>query len=226
MPPRLLDLYCGQGGAGAGYHAAGFEVVGVDIEPQPRYPFEFHQGDAIDYLTAHWREFDAFHASPPCQRFSHATTCRPGLAETHPDLIAPTRVALAATGRPWVIENVPGAPVRRDLELCGCMFALRSPRGLQVRRPRWFETDPPLFALTPSHNHQDPALPVAGHSPGKDWVDTYGDRFGEAPRIQERRDAMGVPWMDRNGASDAIPPVYTELVGSLVLDVLGGRAVA
>jgi DNA (cytosine-5)-methyltransferase 1 len=207
-----------------GYHKAGFDVVGVDIAPQPRYPFPFVQADALEYLAEHGAGFDAIHASPPCQAFSRMSVCRPGLAETYPDLIAATRAALQATGLPWVIENVPGSPIRRDLELCGCMFGLRSPRGMGVRRPRWFETSPVLFDLTPPHSHGEPALPVTGHSPGKQWRERNSERFPEAPRAAERLAAMEVPWMDRQGATEAVPPAFTEYVGALLLDLLAVAA--
>src|SRR5690242_15392989 len=104
--PRILDAFCCQGGAGMGYHLAGFEVVGVDISPQPNYPFEFVQADAVQYIRDHGREFDFIHASPPCQRYSAAQRIQ---GNSHPDLIAPTREAMQSTGRPWVIENVGGA---------------------------------------------------------------------------------------------------------------------
>src|SRR6476661_8232697 len=103
MRPRLLDLFCGAGGAAVGYHRAGFDVVGVDINPQPRYPFEFHQGDALTALEHNWQRFDAVHASPPCQHYS---ITRHSHAKEHPDLVAATRQALQATGLPWVMENV------------------------------------------------------------------------------------------------------------------------
>lgn len=224
--PRLLDAFCCQGGAGKGYHDAGFDVVGVDIEPQPRYPFAFVQGDALEFIAEHGHEFDAIHASPPCQRHSRMSACRPGLAATYPDLIAPTRELLNKVGRPWVIENVPGAPLRRDLELCGCQFGLRSPRGLGVRRTRWFETSPILFALLPAHDHREPALPVTGHSPGKEWRAAYRHKFGEAPGIDERRTAMGVPWMSRDGATECIPPAFTRFVGEQLLAHINAREVS
>ena len=118
--PRLLDLFSGAGGAAVGYHRAGFDVVGVDIEPQPHYPFEFHQADAMTFPSS---GFDAIHASPPCQAFSIAAKYK-GTAGRHKDLLTPTRTRLQAAGLPWVIENVPGAPMRADYLLCGCMFGL------------------------------------------------------------------------------------------------------
>src|SRR5665213_3193952 len=131
--PRLLDLFSGAGGAAVGYHRAGFEVVGVDIKPQPHYPFEFRQKDALWVLEGETMEgFDAIHASPPCQAYSKARKLQ-GLR--HPDLIASVRELLLAISLPYVIENVPGAPLRNPVLLCGEMF------GLGVRRERLFETN-------------------------------------------------------------------------------------
>src|SRR5690606_19595353 len=129
MKPTLLDLYCCAGGAGMGYHLAGFEVFGVDISDQPNYPFQMHTGDAIEYVKRHGHEFDAIHASPPCQGHSGPTkgtnaARNAAQGRSHPDLIDATRQALDATGKPYVIENVMGAPLRRDLVLCGEMFGL------------------------------------------------------------------------------------------------------
>src|SRR5690606_26563980 len=121
---RILDLFCGQGGAAVGYHMAGFEVIGVDIDPQPRYPFEFHQGDALEYLAKHGGEFDAIHASPPCQAYSRATTS--GTRGNHPRMIAPLRSALGILGKPYVSENVEGAPLISPVRLCGSMFDLEA----------------------------------------------------------------------------------------------------
>src|SRR5271154_2732026 len=132
--PLLLDLFCGAGGAAMGYHRAGFEILGVDIKRYPHYPFPMVQADALDFLTwADLRSVKAIHASPPCLAYSvcTATHAKP----RHPDLLGPTRSALADTGRPWIIENVPGAPTRADHPLCGCMFGV--PR---LKRDRWFET--------------------------------------------------------------------------------------
>src|SRR5713226_9004155 len=136
--PRLLDLFCGAGGAAAGYARAGFEVVGVDIRPQPRYPFAFHQADA---LTCSLDGFDAYHASPPCQLYSR--THRLWKSSVHPDLVDPLRQRLRATGKPYMLENVPGAPLPGSIVLCGTMF------GLGVLRHRLFESNVLLFLPGP-----------------------------------------------------------------------------
>lgn len=201
---RLLDLFCGAGGAAMGYHRAGFEVVGVDIKPQPHYPFEFHQGDALEYLATHGTEFDAIHASPPCQRYSESTplATRPG----HPDLIDATRKALAETGKPYVIENVDGARMilRASLVLCGSMF------GLPVWRHRWFEIWPEMLLLVPPCTHSKDPVIISGSTHGR----------GEA-KVPQMIAALGVPWMKvRKEVRQAIPPAYTEFIGKQLMRVL------
>ena len=144
----MLDLFCGAGGAGMGYSRAGFDVVGVDINPQPHYPFEFHQADALEYLADHWREFDVIHASPPCQAYSMASTQWRKSGKQYPDLIKPTRTALQKTGKSYVIENVVGAPLINPTILNGSFF------GMRVRRTRLFETSFPIpFTLMPKEEN-------------------------------------------------------------------------
>ena len=210
--PRLLDLFCGAGGAAMGYHRAGLEVVGVDLDPQPHYPFEFHQADA---LTFPLEGFDAIHASPPCQAYSFASQTHRAAGKEYPDLVARTRRRLEASGVPWVIENVPGAPVRRDIELCGCMVGLP-----QLRRVRWFEANWGAYDLTPPHCHTEVAVSVAGHS-DPSWVRQMLSRRG-LPRhtASDARRAMGIDWMNRAELSQAIPPAYTEWIGKRLLRVV------
>jgi len=198
---RLLDLFCGAGGAAMGYHRAGFEVVGVDIKPQPHYPFEFHQADAMTYPL---EGFDAIHASPPCQAYSQAAL---GTGKTYPDLLAAVRERLVIAGAAWVIENVPGAPMRADFRLCGCMF------GLSLRRERWFETSWQHFALRQPCLHTGPVVSVVGHGTPT-WVRKIL-RFN--PTIHHYREAMGIDWMNRDELSQAIPPAYTEYIGSWLM---------
>lgn len=131
--PRLLDLCCGAGGLSLGYYLAGFDVVGVDIAPQPRYPFPFIQADGLEYCADHGHEYDLVHGSGPCERYATVTKWR-GNPENHPNLIGPGRQVMQATGRPWGVENVPEAPLRADYLLCGTQF------GLNIRRHRAFET--------------------------------------------------------------------------------------
>lgn len=213
MPrPRLIDLFCKAGGAGVGYHRAGFDVIGVDIEPQPNYPFEFHQADA---LTFPLDGFHAAHASPPCQRFSDLAK-RNGNAEDWPDLIWPTRYALAAAGVPYVIENVEGAPLVDPIMLCGTMFP-----KLRVLRHRLFESNTPLTA--PPHHLPHPL--VFTHDKRKNH---YGRLDQDTAFVQvtgggnctadNKRSAMRVPWMTGAEANEAIPPAYTRHIGRQLIE--------
>jgi DNA (cytosine-5)-methyltransferase 1 len=203
--PRLLDLFCGAGGAAMGYHRAGFDVVGVDIEPQKRFPFSFHRGDAIDYASHHGHEFDAIHASPPCQRSSAAT--RHLHDGSSPDLIHETREALNETGLPWVIENVPGAPLRNPITLCGLSF------GLMVKRHRLFESNVLLFSL-PCGRHDVDYFVIFGHEVRSR---RHGHAAGRKNSIAAGRAAMDIDWMTRGELSQAIPPAYTEFIGKQLI---------
>ena len=210
MPrPLLLDLFCGAGGAAMGYSHAGFDVVGVDIKPQPHYPFEFIQGDALErlgwLLNAGRRHFDAIHASPPCQAYSIATQVTRG---RHPDLLPPARERLHATGLPWVIENVPGAPMRADFKLCGCMFGL--PR---LQRERWFETSWHGAELRQPCHHPDPPITITSKG--------QPNKTGTAA---EAIAAMGIDWMTSRERGQAIPPAYTEHIGKQLRDALRAAA--
>lgn len=226
--PKLLDLFCGAGGAAMGYHRAGFDVVGVDINPQPHYPFEFIQADALEVLrdlidgypvggfAFGWllSDFDAIHASPPCQAYSWGT--RKGREDRWPRLIADVREFAGASGLPYVIENVTGArPEMRDpILLCGQMF------GLGVIRHRLFEmSDSP--ALVPYHPRcqglvrSGRAVTVAGHG---------GDnQRGRGGRVQLQA-AMGIDWMGDEELRESIPPAYTECIGAQLLRALGVAA--
>jgi DNA (cytosine-5)-methyltransferase 1 len=214
--PRLLDLFCGAGGAAKGYSDAGFEVVGVDIAPQPNYPFEFICGDALGELAgglAHNIRFDAIHASPPCQRFS-LITATSGRPNEHPDLIGPIRGLLAATGLPYVIENVPRAPLRGPILLCGVAMGLRLD-GFVLRRHRLFECSFP--AMSPGcgcHRGDGVTLGVygGGTSTQERNPNTSGGRPAKANREQARA-IMGMPWANRTEICQAIPPAYSEHVG-------------
>jgi DNA (cytosine-5)-methyltransferase 1 len=167
---RLLDLYAGAGGAGMGYHQAGFTVTGIDIDPQPDYPFEFIQADAVAYLATHGHEYDAIHASPPCQTHSALTKGNRarGWADGHRDFIAVTRALLDHLGQPYVLENVQGSTLRRDLTLCGEMF------GLDVIRHRYFELGG-WEATAPAHVDQ------WRRAMGIDWMTTRHDLAESIP---------------------------------------------
>jgi DNA (cytosine-5)-methyltransferase 1 len=205
--PRVLDLFCGAGGAGMGYYRAGFDVVGVDIQPQKNYPFKFIQDDAMTFPLD---GFDLIHASPPCQRYSRANR---GLGNTsnYPDLIEPLRERLQ--GRIYVIENVPGAPLVQPITLCGSMFGLRTESGW-LRRHRWFEL--PLVVLAPGCCHpRGMSIGVYGRG-----TNSYHRRkLGRNIRVDEQREAMGIDWMPRRELTQAIPPAYTEWIGRRIRHV-------
>lgn len=208
--PLLLDLFCGAGGAAMGYHRAGFDVIGVDIEPQPRYPFRFIQADAHWFASLDLSRFAAVHASPPCQ--DHSRSWHPRENGTG-WLLAAMRKRLTTAGIPWVIENVPGAPMRVDFMLCGCMFGL--PR---LKRERWFETSWGHFELRPPCHHPDPIVTVAGHGIcSNSW---YQGRVQGAEYGRLCRDAMGINWMIRDELAQAIPPAYTEHIGRQLIEHL------
>lgn len=212
--PKLLDLFCGAGGCSVGYARAGFEVVGVDLNKQKNYPFELHQADALEFAAKNWSGFDAIAASPPCQAYSVASQSQRNAGKEYPDLLAPTRDLLQSIGLPWVIENVPGAPMRPDYRICGCQV------GLPLRRERWFETSWNGFAMLPPHHHDRPVVSVVGHGTPT-WV---RQKLGFNPTIQDYRAAMGIDWMNRDELSLAIPPAYTELIGRDLLEHLAVAA--
>lgn len=204
--PLLLDLFCGAGGAAMGYHRAGFDVIGVDAKPQPRYPFPFVQADALDFLRLlSWLElqqYAAIHASPPCQRFTCASVIR---GREHPDLLTPTRELLRDTGLPWVIENVPGAPMRADLICCASQFPELRDEHEGLIRHRWFEfwdeRAADAFGLREPCWHPRRAVSVFGHAVG-------------GPKA---RALLQMPWATRDECSEAIPPPYTTLVARAFL---------
>ena len=223
--PRLLDLFCGAGGCARGYADAGFEVVGVDIAPQPHYPYTFIQADALAFLdTADLSEFDAIHASPPCQGYSRSLSlARIHGTKEHPLLIGEVRKRLEATGKPWVIENVEGADLPDAVELCGSMF------GLPIRRHRWFSSSEMIFAPGPCQHTKGFYNPIGGKIRGYGTLasgKTYQDNRG-ATRKREGyyklaigHSAMGINWMSLNELSQAIPPAYTRWIGEQLMDVL------
>lgn len=209
----LLDLFCGAGGAGMGYYRAGFEVTGVDIAPQSHYPFEFVQGDAIEFCRQYGARFDVIHASPPCQAYTgmrRITLSRFGHAPEHPDLIPATRDALIATGRPYVVENVVGAPLLSPFLLCGASLGLPG-----LARHRLFETNvmlpaPPRCA----HLGNDLTIGVYGKRPDGRRLSYRKYRPSRAAKsLEEAQRVMGIEWMDWDEIRNAIPPVYTEWIG-------------
>jgi DNA (cytosine-5)-methyltransferase 1 len=214
--PRLLDLFCGAGGAAFGYAQAGFDVVGIDINPQPHYPFQFIQADAL--TVDNFFGIDAIHASPPCQRYTrkaaHWGRERKHFID-HPDLLGPTRELLESSGLPYVIENVMGAPMRCDIMLCGTMF------GLRIIKHRQFEANFPIGGLLPNCDHRD----------------VYNPWQGKGRSAEEHRAAQGTPWIPQCGGAsrkagytgdlnNAIPPAYTKFIGEQLLASLETRKAA
>ncbi|MCX4672848.1 DNA cytosine methyltransferase [Streptomyces sp. NBC_01381] len=217
---RVLDLCCGVGGAGMGYHRAGFEVVGVDLHPQPNYPFEFHQADALDFVREHGAGFDLIHGSWPCQHHS-ALTKGTNQGREYPDLIPAGRAAMLTTGRPLVIENVQGSTVRRDLTLCGEMF------GLAVIRHRYFEIHGFPTLQYPHVPHRGR---VAGMRHGQWYQGPYFAVYGEGGgkgTVPQWQQAMGIDWTDvRHEIAEAIPPAYTQHLAEQFLDHLAAEVTA
>jgi DNA (cytosine-5)-methyltransferase 1 len=210
--PRLLDLFCGAGGAAVGYDRAGFDVVGVDVKPQPHYPFEFVQADA---MTSPLDGFDAYHASAPCQDHTPLAA----LVGTHGTgwLLGAIRERLSATGKPFVLENVPGAPMRPDVILCGHMF------GLRTRRHRWFELHG-FGCLMPSHVHR-PGVLTATSRRRERWDAGWDVSVTGDVGVYVGPEALGIDWMNGNELSQAIPPAYTEYIGRQLMDVLAVETV-
>ena len=219
--PRLLDLFCGAGGAAVGYYRAGFDVVDVDIKPQPHYPFEFIQADAMTFPLA---GFDAIHASPPCQFATVANNIHQ--RTDHPDYLTPTLAMLRMLDLPWVVENVEARKVwrimRNPYRLCGLTF------GLNVKRHRLFESSQSLLVPPCPPGHPGDWLLVFGHT-----VLNRGHQIGRTakggPIIRRQhqgtdkgRAAMGIDWMNRDELSEAIPPAYTEYIGRQLMAVLRG----
>ena len=206
MKPRLLDLCCGAGGCSVGYSRAGFEVVGVDINPQPHYPFEFHQADALTYPLD---GFDAYHASPPCQAHTMAGQQWRALGKVYTEIIPLVRERLVLAGKPYVIENVPGAPLLNPTILNGAMF------GLKIRRTRLFETSFEMpFILLPKEPHSKVRM---GRPPRKDECITPVGHFSGVNIV---KNIMGFDWMNQEELANAIPWQYTEFIGRYLLEAI------
>lgn len=216
MKPRLLDLFCGAGGATKGYQRAGFYVVGVDIKEQPNYcGDEMHVADALEF---HIPEgvFDAIHASPPCQAYSIARNngCHPDA----PNLVPATLAHLRASGLPWIVENVAGAPLPSAIQLCGASFGLGTGE-FDLNRHRYFETS--FMVLAPPCQHRrGQTIGVYGNGTNS----YHRKKFGRCVRAAELREAMGIDWMTRKELSQAIPPAYTEWIGRQLIQAIAVAA--
>lgn len=208
MRPTILDLFCGQGGAGMGYYHAGFNVIGIDSQPQPRYPFEFHQMDWQEGLDRFGGRVQAIHASPICKPH---TRMQRQWNHSWPNLLTPVLNRMESETLPWVVENVPGSPMVPDTVLCGSMF------GLNVRRHRWFRHSFPVKPLDCQHEEQRRVVQVNGHCGGS------SARDGSRHTASDWRFAMDMHWATTRGMSQAIPPAYTEHIGYyLRLELQGG----
>jgi len=214
MAFRLLDLCCRAGGCSVGYFRAGFEVVGVDIEPQKSYPFEFYQADAFEFAREHWRDFDVLHASPHCQGYSNM---RFVTGKEYPKQIEQFREMFESFGKPYVIENVEASPIK-DLSLfgtyaiilCGSMFDLR------VYRHRKFESNLPLVA--PRHPKHVVSTAKQGRPP--EFEGQFVTVTGNCSGVDYAKKAMGIDWMTLSDLSQAIPPTYTEFIGRQLIKFL------
>ncbi len=221
---KLLDLFCGGGGAGIGYSLAGFTVVGVDNIPQPHYPFEFHQADAFEYLAEHGHEYDFIHASPPCQKYTgmrNITRARFGIVRTdHPDLIDIVRRSLRAIEKPYIIENVQNSPLQTQFILCGSALGLT-----HVAWHRHFESNM-LFLGVPKCNHltQDYTIGVYGEKPDGRRVSYRQYRLCRiAKSLSEAQELLGIDWMEWNEIRNAVPPAYTQWIGNKALEILAAH---
>jgi DNA (cytosine-5)-methyltransferase 1 len=219
--PRLLDLFCGAGGCSVGYARAGFQVVGVDNAPQPRYPYEFVQADA---LTFPLDGYDVIHASPPCQLFSQATSKE--ARDNHPDYLRPILDRLREHGGLWVVENVPGAPMPGALTLCGSEFGMaaidRDGRELRLRRHRLFLSSVLLMGAGGCHCANDRHYKRIGGVYGGGSVDRARARNtrrgGYTPHRLVRAALLGIDWpMTEREVNQAIPPAYTQHIGEQLL---------
>lgn len=237
---RLLDLYSCAGGAGEGYRRAGFTVYSVDLYPQPHNPFPFYQGDVIAVLTSlilgegiqfsngetlFLEDFHTIHASPPCQAYSAAKSKNPKPRTDHPDLVDPTRDLLKATGKPWIIENVVGAPLIDPIRLCGTQFNLVADDvdgvPLRLLRHRLFESSQEIHAPEHLSHKHFPGLTASVFGSGGTYTPEFRDNpkrgGGYVPHIEVIKELMGIDWMNRYELSQSIPPAFTEYLGRQLL---------
>lgn len=214
MPIKVLDLFCGAGGASKGYADAGFEVIGVDNKPHKDYPFQMFVLDAMDLVKQDFDQYDLIHASPPCQPFTSLMKLAKAQGKTtnKADLLEPTRALLQASGKPYVIENVVGAPLIDPVQLCGSSF------GLKVRRHRLFESNLPLKGSICDHKAQ--GRPIGVYGSMRDQIPNGGRT---ADSVEQARKAMGIDWAMKWGdLVEAIPPAYTHYLGLQIRELLNG----
>jgi len=209
---KLLDLFCGAGGASEGYVRAGFEVTGIDIKHGKRYPHKYIRGDVRDYLNPEFlNQFDVIAASPPCQTHSITQHLRNAQGKTTAkiDMIPETRQALIESGKPYIIENVQGSPLINPITLCGSAF------NLKVRRHRLFESNITLEGSLCKHKQQ--GKPVGIYGSMRDQIPNGGHT---AKTMDEAKEAMGIDWMIWGELVESIPPIYTEYIGKQIISRL------
>ena len=215
--PKLLDLFCCAGGAARGYDEAGFDVFGVDIVEQSNYPYPMIVDNALELSPSFVEKFDAIHASPPCQSYSDLAA-RNGNGDAWPRLVEPVREMLKASGKPYVIENVEGAPLLDYVVLCGTMFT-----GLRVIRHRLFESNFPI--AIPKHRKHPLCHTLdkrkAHYGKTDEWTDYVSVNGGGNCSVKSARDAMGIPWMTKKEINESIPPAYAQWVGGYLMREIG-----
>lgn len=205
--PKLLDLYCCGGGAGYGYELAGFDVTGVDNENQPKHRGKFIQGDAIEFLKQNWKHFDAIHASPPCQEYSLSSKQFRLKGRKYIELIEATRVEVLKTGLPYVMENVPDAPLINPIILCGAMF------NMKTYRHRAFESN--FKIVVPEHPEHTAPNAKMGRKPREGEFIQYVGHFSGVKKVQEM---TGLHWLGQYELAQSIPPQYTEFIGRQLIE--------
>ena len=206
---KILDLYCCGGGAGYGYELAGFDVTGVDIEPQPKHRGKFIQADAIEYLLSNYHLYDAVHASPPCQKYSTSSMQFRLSGKEYVDLIEPTRNAILSTGLPYIIENVPNSPLLNPITLCGSMF------GMGTYRHRLFESN--VLLKVPEHPKHISKNAKMGRAAKPDEFIQYVGHFSGVKKVQEM---TGLHWLGQYELAQSIPPQYTEYLGKQLIEYI------
>ena len=211
---KLLDLFCGVGGASAGYARAGFEVTGIDVKHGKRYPYTYIRGDVMQLTPEYLAQFDVIHASPPCQTYSITQHLRnaQGKGTTKEDLLEPVRELLIVSGKPYIIENVKGAPLIDAVQLCGSAF------GLAVRRHRLFESNLEIKGTACNHTTR----PIGVYGSLNDEIPKGGKT---AETVAQAREAMGIEWALWGELVEAIPPAYTHYIGMQVMELLGRELV-
>lgn len=235
MKPRLLDLFCGEGGAGMGYHQAGFDVIGVDNAQArlDRYPFATEKADALEFLAEYGDQFDAIHASPPCTGYSRGTAALPDRLDRYDRLIPATRDLLERTGKPWVIENVEDAKPELRNPLTICWTHLNEPGSvadedgtpLWMKRHRLFESNVDLWPAGECIHPRDMQCAGAYGGARRDkWEAKHVRKGGYVPSVAVMRVLLGTPWMSEKGCQLSIPPAYSQWIGGQLLGHLAGVA--